>query len=356
MKKWRLVLLACCGLLRAYQAKQPDEHSPSLEKLRTEAARQPRSPEAQNALGEALAEAGELAAAREAFERAAKLKPGFGQAYLNLGTVCLQTDDLPGAELNLNRAIQILGKTPEAGYAFYLRARIDSARNEHEKSLQDLNRAVLLRPDLAEAWSDLGLARKTALDDKGALAAYQRAVQLNPSDPVAQYRLGAECLQENQPRLAVEHLRQAYTLNPKDQSTLNGLQSALRRDGQEPEANRIKAELAKLLRERDRADQNAVAAIKVNNEGAALQQTGDLRAALEKYREALRLNPDHNGIRVNYAVALLRLGAWTEGLTELHEAAQREPGNALIKAALKDALAQAPPGTAPHWSEGGSKK
>lgn len=348
MKQWCFVF-ACCGLLCA-QGNTP------IEKLRAEAAQQPRSPAAQNALGEALDEAGEFQAAREAFEQAVKLNPAFGQGHLNFGIVCLQTNDLDSAELHLNRAIQIWGKTPEAGYAFYLQAKVYSARSDWQKSLQDLNQAVLLRPDLAEAWSDLGLARKTLLDEKGALAAYGRASQLNPSDAVAQYRLGAEYLQQDQPHLAVEHLSEAYKLNSKDQSTLNALQTALRRDGKPQEANRIKAELAKLLHQRDEADQNAVSAVKLNNEGATLQKAGDLRGAVEKYREALRLNPDHNGIRVNYAVALLRLGVWTEGLNELHEASVREPGNTLIQAALHDALAQAPPGTVPQWKGSGSKK
>jgi tetratricopeptide (TPR) repeat protein len=355
MKSWYLALI-CCGLLPAYQGAQLNEQPAPIEKLRAEAARQPRSAEAQNALGEALDETGELQAAREAFERATKLNPSFGPGYLNLGMVCLQTGDLPNAESNLNRAIKLLGKTPEAGYAYYLRAKIYTAKNEWQKSLRDLNEAVLLRSDLAEAWSDLGLARKTLQDDKGALTAYEHAVGRDPSDAVAQYRLGAEYLQQDQPHLAVEHLSKAYTLNPKDQSTLNALQTALRRDDKPQEANRIKAELAKLLRERDQTDQNAMAAIKINNEGAALQKNGDLRGALEKYREALRLNPDHNGIRVNYAVALLRLGIWTEGLTELHEASVREPGNALIRAALNDALSQAPPGTVPQWNDNGGPK
>ena len=56
-----------------------------------------------------------------------------------------------------------------------------------------------------------------------------------------------------------------------------------------------------------------------------------LKNASEKYRAALALDPEHNGIRVNYAVALLRLGQWSKGLDELHEAALREPGNPAIQ-------------------------
>jgi predicted Zn-dependent protease len=110
-------------------------------------------------------------------------------------------------------------------------------------------------------------------------------------------------------------------------------------------------ELAKLLREKDKENQNHLNAIRLNNEGAAAEKSGDLRAALEKYREASQLYPDHVGIRVNYAIALLRLGQWTSGLDELHEALSRDPENPDIKKALKDALAQAPPNLQPKWKD-----
>jgi len=87
-----------------------------------------------------------------------------------------------------------------------------------------------------------------------------------------------------------------------------------------------------------------LAGIELNNQGANLEKAGDLAGALEKYRAARKLLPDHNGIRVNFAIALLRLGQWKEGLAELREAVRREPDNAVLKAALDDALAKAPEG------------
>jgi len=214
-----------------------------------------------------------------------------------------------------------------------------------------LNRAVILRPDLAEAWSDLGEMRKTQLDNRGALAAFRKSVELNPVDAVAQYRLGAEYLRQDEAASAAKHLELAYKYNPNDQSVLNALQNALRKEGKITEANKIRAQLAELLRQRDEAMQKSVTAIKLNNEGASLQKSGNLQGALDKYREASRLDPNHVGIRVNYAVALLRLGQWTGGLNELHEALRRDPGNDQIRLALKDALSQAPPALVPKWTE-----
>jgi tetratricopeptide (TPR) repeat protein len=104
----------------------------------------------------------------------------------------------------------------------------------------------------------------------------------------------------------------------------------------------VKQRLLDLLRARDIESENAMEAVRINNEGAALEKAGKISAALEKYREAFRLNPEHAGFRVNLAAALLRLGRWDEGIAELREAVRRNPGDKTLKAALDAALAQAP--------------
>ena len=250
----------------------------------------------------------------------------------------------------LDRALLLLGHTQAAAHPLYLRAKIYTDASQIQKAAAALEEAVTLDPSIAEAWSDLGVARKTLLDDRGALTAFARAVQLDPDDAIAQYRLGAEYLRQNKLSDAVTHLEEAYRREPGDQSTLNSLQIALRQSGRREEADKIREQLAEVLRKRDEASQNAFRGVRINNEGAALQKNGDLRTAVEKYREALALYPEHVGIRVNYAIALLRLGSWTEGLDQLHEALNRDPGNARIKAVLDDALAQAPRNLLPAWA------
>lgn len=345
-KHWIATVL-CCARLCANQAGL--QNRVALEDAEQAAKQHPQSAEAQDKWGELLDEAGQFEAARQQFEKAIELNANYGEAYLNLGLVSLQLNAPDKAALNLDQAIKLLGSTPEAGYALYVRAKIYTDRENYDDALRALNKAVELRPDLAEAWSDLGEARKAKLDDRGALTAFKKAVDLNPEDAVAEYRLGAEYLRQDNAALAAEYLRAAYKHNPQDQSVLNALQSALRKLGKTGEADNVRLQLAKLLSDRDVARQNAVTAIKLNNEGAILQNDHKLREALEKYEQAVQLYPDHVGIRVNYAVALLRLGLWTKGLNEMHEALRRDPGNPQIQAALKDALAQAPPSLVPNW-------
>jgi len=298
----------------------------------------PRSAQAHNALGEAFNNFGETKAARGAFEKAVGLDPKFAEASVNLGLVLVQAGEFSAAAGHLDRALSRLGTSPEAANPHYLRAKVYTEENEVEKAAAQLKEAVSLRPDFAEAWSDLGQARKTLLDDPGALAAFQRAVELSPGDAVAQYRLGAAYLHEAKTLEAIQHLQEALRLNPENQSTLYSLQLALRADGQLEQAAQVKKKLADLLRKRDKASEDALTAVQLNNQGADREKAGDLRGALEKYRAALDLYPEHVGIRVNVAAALLRLGQRTEGISELREALRRDPGNTAVKEALDLAL------------------
>ncbi len=310
----------------------------------------PHSADAQNALGEAYNALDDYQAARPHFESAIKIKPDFGVAQMNLGDALIHTGDLDLAAEHLDRAIKLLGHGDDAASARYLRAKVYMERDDSSRAQEQLQQAVAIRPAFPQAWSDLGQARKTLLDDAGALAAFERAVQLAPDDSVAQYRLGAAYLDADKPKLAVEHLEMAYRLRPEDQSTLNALQKGLRQEGRVKEADEIKAKLAEYLQKKDVANQNAVTATSLNNEGARLEKSGDLASALTKYRAAVTLAPENVPMRVNYAVALLRLGHWTDGLNELHGALERDPGNGTIREALKEAVAQAPAGTVPDWS------
>jgi tetratricopeptide (TPR) repeat protein len=278
------------------------------------------------------------------------LKPDDGIAQMNLGHVMVATGDVEKAASHLDKAIQLLDASDDAADARYMRAKLFAARNEPEKAAAQLEQAVSLRPAFAEAWSDLGQARSAMEDDAGALAAFEHAVRSNPKDSVAQYRLGAEYLKQAKAHLAVDHLKTAHELSPEDQSILNSLQMALRQDGRPEEANQVKRQLADLLLQKDRANQNQLTAVKLNNEGAELEKSRNLPGALEKYKEASILYPAHLGIRLNYAVALLRLGRWKEGLEELHQTMLRDPKNTQVRKALKDALAQAPRDAIPEWS------
>ena len=319
------------------------ERAESIAQLSEAVRLRPQSAEAGNALGEAFKTFDDPKAARQAFEKAVALDPAFAPARVNLGLILVDAGEFGASAEHLDRAIRILGHTPDAALPHYLRAKVYTEQNAVDKAAAQLQEAVSLRPDFAEAWSDLGQARKTLLDDAGSLAAFARAVELSPDDAVAQYWLGAEYLRMAKIPEAIEHLQEAAKLNSDDQSALYSLQLALREDGQLEPARQVKEKLAELLRKRDKASERALAAVQINNQGAELEKAGDLRGALQKYRAALELNAEHVGIRTNLAAALLRSGQWSQGIAELRESLRRDPGNTALQKALDDALGQAKP-------------
>lgn len=317
-------------------------YSEAIDQLKQAVRLLPRSEQAHHALGEALNAWGTPKSASAEFKTAIELNPQFAPARVSLALILLQADDFAAAGEHLDAALKVMGETEDSAFARYLRAKVYTGSNEIERASAELSKAVALQPDFAEAWSDLGEARKSLLDDAGAFAAFQRAVEADAENSVARYRLGAEYLHKGEVRPAVTHLEAAFRLDPTNQSTLYSLQLALAKNGQQARAAEIKQRLRDLIRERDRASQRAMNALNINNDGAALEKAGKLPEALEKYREAVGLDPEHVGIRTNFAVALLRLGQWNEGLQQLREALRRDPENMELQKALSDALTQAP--------------
>jgi tetratricopeptide (TPR) repeat protein len=313
----------------------------AIEQLTDAVRLRPNSARSHNQLGMAFSRFLEVKPAREEFEKALELDPDLAEAHINLSLILAQAGELGPAGEHLDRAIEVQGNRRAAAYTHYLRAKVWAGQGQNEKSIAEFQKAVQLRPDYAEAWSDLGGMRRLALDKVGAVRALERAVALKPNDALAQYRLGQLYLQEGMALKAVPHLKQALSLDPDDRATLYNLMLALRKTGHEEEAKPIDARLAELQHQTDHASEVGLAAAGLNNEGVQLEKLGDIRAALAKYRAALDLDPTGFGFRLNYALALCRLGQWHEGEVELREVLRVDPNNADAARALYIARDQA---------------
>ena len=61
---------------------------------------------------------------------------------------------------------------------------------QHDRAIEELQTAVKLQPNLAEAQTQLGLLLQRTGDVQAAVAAFQRVVRLEPDDPDAHNNLG----------------------------------------------------------------------------------------------------------------------------------------------------------------------
>ena len=317
------------------------ERGESLNEMAAAVQLRPDSARMHNQYGMVLSRFVEVKGARQEFEKALELDPALAGAHINLSLILAQAGELSAAGEHLDSAIKLQGDVPAAAQTHYLRAKIWGAQNQIDKSMNELEKSIQLRPEYAEAWSDLGGMRRLALDSGGAVEALEKAVALNPHDSTAQYRLGQLYLQDGETLKAVDHLKIALLGDPSDVASLYSLDRALRKAGRLEETKPIEKQLAELRAKSDHASTVALAASRLNDEGIRLEKSGDLRAALAKYRAALDLDPTGTGFQLNYGLALCRLGRWEDATAELREVLRLDPDNQMAAKALYMAIDQA---------------
>ena len=317
------------------------ERGESINEMAAAVRLRPDSARVHNQYGMVLSRFVEVKAARQEFEKALELDPALAGAHINLSLILAQAGELSAAGDHLDSAIKLQVDAPAAAQTHYLRAKIWGAQNQIDKSIDELEKSIQLRPEYAEAWSDLGGMRRLALDSDGAVQALEKAVALNPHDSTAQYRLGQLYLQDGETLKALDHLKVALLGDPSDPASLYSLDRALRKAGRLEEAKPIEKQLAELRAKSDHASTVALAASRLNDEGIALEKSGDLRAALAKYRAALDLDPTGTGFQLNYGLALCRLGRWEDATAELREVLRLDPDNQMAAKALYMAIDQA---------------
>lgn len=249
-----------------------------------------------------------------------------------------QQKDLAAAREHLTQAVKLYGNTTPAAQSHYLLAQILTDQNEPDTALTELDRAIALRPNYAEAFVAQGFIRKWQHNDTAAIGAFKKAAVLSPENFDAHYELGCAYLRADEPSPAVEPLRQAARLKPGDRSTLYQLCKALQQAGKVEQAKACRQNLSTNISAGLGTAANELTSTQANNAGVELEKSGNLTGALEKYREAVKLAPKVTVFRRNMALALCRLGRWDDGIAELHEVLKEDPDDAQATKALFIAL------------------
>jgi tetratricopeptide (TPR) repeat protein len=120
--------------------------------------------------------------AKEAFEKALRLKPNFPEAFLNLGVVAHAQGQLDEAMKHYGRA-RALGL--DDGSLNYNMGRALAATGKYVDAIARYRRAVDVQPDDAEARRALGNALFLQQETEEAIAHYRRALTIDPDMPSA---------------------------------------------------------------------------------------------------------------------------------------------------------------------------
>lgn len=141
---------------------------------------EPASPNAWNALGNAMIEKRRGEEAVRAWERAIELDPAYSRPWTNLGTYYLESGMAGMAIDYLEQAARVGPRNPIA-WANLGNARLRAS--EPFSAITAYERAVDLSPGAAALWRGLARARLEASKLDGARAAVERALELSPQDP-----------------------------------------------------------------------------------------------------------------------------------------------------------------------------
>src|SRR5262245_23280646 len=113
--------------------------------------------------------------------------------------------------------------------AWTLLSWIDSEiRGDYEAAIKEYSKVVELRPDLPEAYNNLGVAQKRKGDLAKAAESFDKALKLKPDYSAAISNRGWVLAEQDHWSDARREFEKALTINPGDDGALYGLSQALR--------------------------------------------------------------------------------------------------------------------------------
>jgi tetratricopeptide (TPR) repeat protein len=291
--------------------------------------------EAQNNLGNAYVDQGQVAQGIERYREALRLDPTFAEAHNNLGIAlfaqgehaaaveCFRqalrfNPNYANAHNNLGNALKHLGKSAEAADCYREAIRINPqhapahnnlglallALGQAAEATDSFRQAVALSPHYANAYNNLGTALKTQGQAAEAEPCYWRALQIDPNHVDALHNLGQVLADRKDLARATEVFRRALELSPDHADLHNSLGNVLHDQGEDAEAE-VHYRRALAL---DPQHGNAH-----GNLGNLLLWQGHIAEATECYRRALDINPQNQVPRFNRSILLLMQGDFEAG-------------------------------------------
>jgi tetratricopeptide (TPR) repeat protein len=236
---------------------------------------------AQNSLGRALLEKGELAQAESHFQEALKLEPLSAVIHTNLGKTLKREGRIDEAIFEFQRALQL---KPDDADAFYDLGDAALAREQIEEAISYYERAIQLKPDFAGVYNNLAIARLRLGQLDEAIANYRQAIALRPDLPDPHYNLGNALIRKGNLNEAIASYAASLRLRPNSATVHNAL-------------------------------------------GFALAEVGKTGEALEHLQISLRLDSNRPETHLNMAHLMARLGRRDEAVAQLTEVLRLRPGN-----------------------------
>jgi amino acid adenylation domain-containing protein len=237
-------------------------------------------------MGDLLAKHGQIEMAITRYQTAIEFEESRPELYFNLGNLLDQKGDLVGAidcyrkAINLN--IEGVGAYVRLGNAL-------SQQENFEEAIATYQQAISRHPSNSYAYQMLGNAQKKKGDIEAAITSYQSAINYHQNPQFGAYKnLGDSLIQVGKTQEAIAAYQKARELQPEN-----------------PSIYRILGNILCEVGDREGAIENYQKAIELNPQqpfgvykklGDLLCQHHQTEAAINAYKEALKLQPKNQAI------------------------------------------------------------
>jgi len=323
--------IAMALLAIAYLHQRKFEDAQKFMRRALEAA--PMEPEVHLHHGKLLHNFGEMDQSANAYTHALRINPQYSDAYRELAVLLIDAGVLDQAMEALIMAIKL---NPQDALAFYHLGLIKKMQGQDAEAIDAYGMAVAIKPDYAEAHVNLA---KIAID-RGKLElgerACRKAIESDPKLAQAYVNLGMVLREQKKIDEALVYAKQSVELDPRNgaaQSNLGNVYMDLERYKEALSCFRRAMEFQpsfatsyfnygnalRLLHVLDKAHESYEKAVSLepdrgefyHNHGLVYQEQGQHGEALQKFRLAHELSPDHLGLEFSLGRSL-----WNNGFRE----------------------------------------
>jgi tetratricopeptide (TPR) repeat protein len=240
-----------------------------------------RCAEADNNLGLALEEHGQVEEAVNAYHRAVLLNPLYAEAHSNLGTALIGLGEPQAGLKQFEKAVQL-----QPGWAsthYNLGVALERVNGRTQEAIEQYQEALRIDPNHGEAHFHLAnsLARAARFED--AVSQYREALRLKPDDAEACLNLGVALARLGRSDAAIQEYQEALCYQPDYAVVHNSWANTLMREGKPAEA----------IEHYQQALQTFPGSVEIHyNLAIALERAGRVPEAIEQFQLALKLQPD----------------------------------------------------------------
>ena len=282
--------------------------------------------------------------------------------YNSRGLAWNKKEDHDKAIENFDKAIQL---DPNYARAYSNRGYAWDDKGDYDKAIEDYNKAIQLNPDYARAYNLRGVAWINKGDYDKAFEDYDKAIQLDPGEAAAYNSRGVAWNKKGDYDKAIEDFDKAIQLDPnyaraysnrgyawddKDDydKAIEDYNKAIQLDPDDARAYILrgvawsnKDDYDKAIEDYDKAIQlDPDDALAYSNRGDAWNNKGDYDKAIEDYNKAIQLDPDYAPAYSNRGAAWYNKADYDKAIEDFSEAVRLDPDNKTYRQNLSAAMKQ----------------